>query len=183
MEATYQALRKHGYADLSISKIAEEFEKSKSLLYHHYDGKDDLLVAFLEYLIDQFAADITLDAWDDAEAQLRSFFDRLIPPALDDEQREFQTALLEIRAQAPHNEVYREQFTKTDRFIRETIEQYLESGIEQGTFREVDSEATAQLFLSMINGAILERVTADNPRAIKDLRSALNSYIEEYLAA
>ena len=32
MEATFEALSKHGYADLTIQTIADEFEKSKSLL-------------------------------------------------------------------------------------------------------------------------------------------------------
>ncbi|MEF8774483.1 MAG: helix-turn-helix domain-containing protein, partial [Halobacteriales archaeon] len=45
MAATYRALCEHGYADLTIQQIGAEFEKSTSLLYHHYDGKDELLVA------------------------------------------------------------------------------------------------------------------------------------------
>ena len=39
MEATYEALCKHGYAELSIEKIADEFDKGKSLIYYHYDDK------------------------------------------------------------------------------------------------------------------------------------------------
>jgi AcrR family transcriptional regulator len=52
MQATYRALRAHGYARLTIQRIGDEFPKSKSLLYHHYDGKDDLLLEFLSYMLD-----------------------------------------------------------------------------------------------------------------------------------
>jgi len=54
MEATYRALLRHGYADLSISRIADELDKSKAAIYYHYDTKDDLLVAFLEFAVDRF---------------------------------------------------------------------------------------------------------------------------------
>lgn len=54
MEATYRALQKHGYGNLTIQHIADEFENSKTLLYYHYDGKDELLVDFLDYVLTQF---------------------------------------------------------------------------------------------------------------------------------
>lgn len=34
MQATYAALCEHGYADLTLRKIAAEFEKSRGLLYY-----------------------------------------------------------------------------------------------------------------------------------------------------
>ncbi len=61
MDATYEALRKHGYAELTIQTIADEFPKSKSLLYYHYDAKDDLLVDFVDWLVEEFAAEVGAD--------------------------------------------------------------------------------------------------------------------------
>lgn len=181
MEATYRALQKHGYADLSISNIADEFEMSKSLLYYHYEDKDELLVAFLDHIIGRFSEDIAVDAWTDPEVQLRSFFDRLLPTTLATDRREFQVALFELRAQAPHHETYRERFTTTDRLIRETIAEYITAGIEENDFRDVDPDETAQLFLSVINGGMLERVTTDDSDPIEDLRGALDDYVSRYL--
>lgn len=65
MDATYQALCKHGYTDLTIQKIADEFGKSKSLLYYHHDTKDEILIVLLEYLLNQFTVEDTIDPTDD----------------------------------------------------------------------------------------------------------------------
>ena len=35
MSATFRALSKHGYASLSMQDIADEFDKSRSLLHYH----------------------------------------------------------------------------------------------------------------------------------------------------
>ncbi|ELZ53713.1 MULTISPECIES: TetR/AcrR family transcriptional regulator [Halorubrum] len=56
--AAFRALCEHGYANVTIKRIGDEFDKSQSLVYHHYDGKDDLLLDLLEYLLDQFEASI-----------------------------------------------------------------------------------------------------------------------------
>lgn len=182
MDATYRALVSHGYADLSISKIADEFEKSKSLLYYHYEDKDELLIAFLEHITEHFSENISVERSADPEAQLRSFFDRFLPPTLEKDQREIQAALFEMRAQAPHHEEYREQFTRTDNLIRETIVEYIQAGIDRGDFREdVAPEAEAQLFLSLISGAMLERITSDVDDPVTDLRAALDHHIEASL--
>ncbi len=54
MRATYRALRTHGYADLTIKRIADEYGKSTAAIHYHYDTKEDLLAAFLDYILDQF---------------------------------------------------------------------------------------------------------------------------------
>jgi len=56
--AAFRALCEHGYANVTIKRIGDEFDKSPSLVYHHYDGKDDLLIDLLEYLLDEFEASI-----------------------------------------------------------------------------------------------------------------------------
>jgi AcrR family transcriptional regulator len=181
MEATYRALRDHGYADLSISAIGDEFEKSKSVLYYHYDDKDDLLLSFLDYIIDRFSDDLSVETWAEPEAQLEAFFDQLLPLTLDSGQCAFQTALFELRAQAPHDEAYRHQFARTDELIHQTIKTYIEAGIDQGRFREVNPDETASLLLSVINGTMLKRVTTYDDGSIEDLRNALRQYIRVFL--
>ncbi|TKX70207.1 TetR/AcrR family transcriptional regulator [Halorubrum sp. SP9] len=56
--AAFRALCEHGYADVTIQRIGDEFDKSPSLVYHHYDGKDDLLIDLMGYLLDEFEASI-----------------------------------------------------------------------------------------------------------------------------
>ncbi|OYR82216.1 TetR family transcriptional regulator, partial [Halorubrum ezzemoulense] len=54
--AAFRALCEHGYANVTIQRIGDEFDKSPSLVYHHYDGKDDLLIDLLGFLLDEFEA-------------------------------------------------------------------------------------------------------------------------------
>ena len=95
MQATYRALSKHGYPAMSISKIDDEFEKSKALLYHHYEDKEDLLEHFLKYLLDQLDEDFASIETSDPIEDLHAILDRLLPPDIDEEQMGFQRALLQ----------------------------------------------------------------------------------------
>jgi len=182
MDATYRALCEHGYADLTIEKINDEFAKSKSLLYYHYDNKDEILLNLLEYILDQFAIEDAVDPDDDPDIQLRTFVEGLLPWTPNDEEHEFQTAVFELRSQALSDDAYREGFTRADDLLRKTIIELIESGIEDGTFREVDPDRTAEHLLSTINGAMLRRLTAENESAVRATRKGLDEYIDSYLA-
>lgn len=182
MEATYTALCKHGSADVTIQKIADEFEKSKSLLYYHFDTKDEILIAFLGFLFERFEIEDAVDVTEDPEAQLYSLIDTLLPASLDEEQREFQVALLELRSRALSNEEYREQFARLDHLIYDSLFDILTAGIEDGTFRTIDEEQTAEWLLSTLNGAMLRQATADDD-ALQNTRSGVYELIESQLIA
>jgi len=182
MEATYRALCTHGYADLTIDAINDEFAKSKSLLYYHYDNKDEILLNLLDYILDQFAIEDTVDSNDDPDIQLRTLIESLLPLTLGGEKRAFQTAVLELRSQALSDEAYREQFARVDDLLVETIVGLLEDGIDDGTFREVDTNQAAEHVFSTINGAMLRRLTAEDESAIRITRRGLEEYIESFLS-
>lgn len=78
MEATYRALCKHGYVNLTMQAIADEFEKTKAVLYYHYDTKDDLLVAFLDYLLDRFTEQLDIDNVVHPNDRLEALIDELL---------------------------------------------------------------------------------------------------------
>ncbi|MFC4450062.1 TetR/AcrR family transcriptional regulator [Halorussus aquaticus] len=184
MRATYHALCEHGYANLTIQRIGDEFAKSKSLLYHHYDSKDELLVDFLEFVLEKFKADIPAEEYDDPCAHLREVLDHVVPPTLDAERYEFTSAMIELRAQAPHDEAYREQFSRNDRFFRQQFADVVRDGVETGAFRDVDPEQAAALLVTTINGSMLERVTTDDAEdAIRATRRELDAYIDSHLLA
>lgn len=178
MDATYQALCRHGYSDLTIQAIGDEFEKSKSLLYYHYDAKDELLVAFLDYLLSQFTVDDAIDPTDDPETQLQCFIDNMVPKSIDEEGAKFQTALLELRSQALSNEVYREQFTRADGLLRETVAEILQRGIDENVFYDIQVEDTSELLVSTISGVMLQRATGDRGMTVRRVRSSLFRYID-----
>lgn len=162
MQATYRALREHGYAELTIERIGEEFEKSVSLVYHHYGGKDELLVDFLGFMLEEFEAASDVDEEADPRERLWTALDRARSGPLD-EDAEFASALTELRIQAAHDPAYREQFDQTDRLFRERYAEIIRSGIERGVFREVDPESVADLLVTTVDGALLQQATTDRP--------------------
>ncbi|WP_339105394.1 TetR family transcriptional regulator C-terminal domain-containing protein [Haloterrigena salinisoli] len=184
MRATYDALRKHGYSDLTIQRIGDEFPKSKSLIYQHYDGKDGLLVAFLEFLLERFEADVpTDDEFADAREHVLTLVDHALADPDDDEHAAFLGAMTALRGQAPYDEAYREQFADTDAFFREHVADIVRDGIEEGVFRDVDPERTAAFVAATIDGAQSQYVTTGNDEPIEAARRELTDYVRTRLVA
>ncbi|MBV0924960.1 TetR/AcrR family transcriptional regulator [Halomicroarcula limicola] len=186
MRATFYALQEHGYAGLSIQRIADEADLSKSTFYHHFDGKDDLLLSFLEFILEEFDRVFQLETSDDPAADLRTFFAIVLGqydfceeiPAVE----EFLEAYVELRAQAVRNAEYRAKFTETDEAFTERISALIEMGIERGVFAETDPDRTAQFLMSTLDGVILQNSTRnDSPQSA--MYDAIDDYIENTLLA
>ena len=180
MQATYHALLDHGYADLSISRIADELDKSKSAIYYHYDSKDDLLLVFLEFAIDRFETAVGTEAWDDPGETLDHVIEKLLPLQPDEKQRQIQYVLVGLRSQAVTNEAFREQFTRIDDRLATTIRDIVTRGIEDGVFRDVDPTRVAEHVLSTVNGAMYARATTDR-ESVAAVRLSLSSYLDTEL--
>lgn len=182
MEATYEALAEHGYADLTIQAIADAFPKSKSLLYYHYETKDAILTDFLSYLLDAFFEEVTVDPEAPPADAVRSFIEQLLPETLPDEERALWVALIELRTRAAHNEAYRERFDELDTAVIGALADIIERGISSGAFREVDAHAEAEFLIDLVNGAVIRRVTTDETAAAT-ARDRLDDYIERVFVA
>ncbi|WP_222914743.1 TetR/AcrR family transcriptional regulator [Natrinema sp. SYSU A 869] len=181
MSATYTALCKHGYSDLTTQRIGDEFSKSKSLLYHHYDSKDDLLLDFLEFMLDQTEEQIPAYGEGGADDHIEEIVDQTFGFGNTATTTEFTQAVVELRSQAAHDDDYREYFTRSDQFVRKHVAHTIRSGIEQGVFQEVDPQQTAALFQTVLVGTMQLRVTNDDKDVLEDSRAAFERYIEEYL--
>jgi len=126
--AAFRALCEHGYADLTISRIGEEFDKSPSLVYHHYDGKDELLVDLLGFLLDGFESSLSAGEFDlPPRERLDAYLAATTRPgSVDDEHApdaEFLTAIVELRAQAASDDAYRDHFDRSDRVFGRFLEE------------------------------------------------------------
>ncbi len=181
MQATYRALLEHGYADLSISRIADELDKSKAALYYHYDSKDDLLVAFLEFAVDKFEATIGTETGSDPNDDLEHVIEKIIPLRPSEEERHLREVMVGLRSQAVTNVAFREQFTRLDEQIVTTTEEIIERGIDEGAFRDVDPTRIAEHIQATINGTMYARATTDRENAATATRVSLLSYIDSEL--
>lgn len=176
MEATYRTLCEYGYASLTMQDIADECDCSKSLLHYHFDTKEDLLVALLAHLLERFE-----ERAETADADPRDRLVDLVEGFLfgDErnraEHRAFHTALLELRAQAPHNETFRGQLAENDAQVHATVAAVIERGIDAGRFRNVDANRTAAHLLAAVQGARIRWVTLGHDTAIDTVHEALVS--------
>jgi AcrR family transcriptional regulator len=184
MGATYRALCAHGYADLTVDRIAAEFSKSKSLIYHHYDGKDDLLLDFLEFSLKHFEAGLPFEeAATDPDDHLRRVLDHVLATSLPEERREFAAAMVELRAQAAHDDRYRDAFATHDRFFRDRFAAIIEAGQADGVYAsDVDPEAVATTLVTLVNGSMNRHVTGDGEHAAA-VRETIDDYLDDVLVA
>ncbi|MFO7925080.1 MAG: TetR/AcrR family transcriptional regulator [Halobacteriota archaeon] len=181
LAAAYRALCAHGYADLTMERIGEEFEKSVSLVYHHYDGKDDLLLACLEFMLENYRVDTDTGPPSDPSAAMEAVCDRLLLVDAPPDVQQFVRALIELRGQAPHNRAYRDYFTRSDAFFQDRIETIVETGVEQGVFRDADPERTAGMIHTVLSGAFFRYATVEGDDWLADVREELRRYTEQTL--
>lgn len=134
-------------------------------------------------MLEQFEAEVPAEGFEDAREHLETFFDHALPDDVGDERAEFAAAMTELRAQAPHDEAFREQFTRTDRSLRDHVADIVRDGVEEGVFRDVDPEQTAAFVTATVHGARNVRATTDDEEAVLAARRALREYVEEHLVA
>jgi len=185
MDATFRALANRGYADLTVQAIADEFEKSKSLIHYHYDSKADLMVAFLSNLLDEFIDEVESGDPEDPRERLLRMAEIVVVGLGDDaETRDFHTALLGMRAQAPFEPDLQEQLVENDRLIRGVIADIVREGIDEGVFRDVDPERYAALFRSTIEGAQSHDVILGDAAPTDEAFAGIETYlIDDLLVA
>ncbi|QRV15104.1 TetR/AcrR family transcriptional regulator [Haloterrigena salifodinae] len=178
MEATYRALCKHGYAELTMQDIAAESDKSKGTLHYHFDGKGDLLESFLGFLLDRFEDRLETLAGETPAERLHALFDELLTEGDNDAAEEFRTAILEIKSQSPYNEAYQEQLTEFDRAMHDRIANFVEAGIEAGQFRDdVDPDETAEFLVTVFHGAQTRAAAVD--QSLEQTRRYVHEYIDD----
>jgi AcrR family transcriptional regulator len=177
MRATYCALCRHGYADLTMQAIAEESDLSKAALHYHYDSKAALLESFLDYLLDSFRDRVAAIDAQDPHARLLALVELLFEPPGGDSDAEFRTAMLELKAQAPYAGALRERLTEFDGYLRDELAATLERAAEAGLLHDdVEPGTAAEFVVTVSQGAHTRRVALD--RETTAAESALRDYLE-----
>jgi len=159
IEATGRALCEHGYADLTMQRIADESSVTSAAIHYHFDTKEELLNAFLDDLLDRFESRLACEAQDPRE-RLTDFLDAVFEESSSDHD-DFPVALMELKAQAPYHDLFRERFVELDEVVRGVVETAVRDGIDAGYFDDADPERVAHLVATMINGSHVRTVALD----------------------
>ncbi|WP_256392721.1 TetR/AcrR family transcriptional regulator [Natronoarchaeum rubrum] len=179
LDATYLALCKHGYADLTIQNIADESDRSKATIHYHYDSKEELFAALLDRLYERYVARIDAADGDTARQRLDAVLDVLLADEapLD---HEFHTAVLAVTARAPHDDAIRERVAAFDRRLFETFRDVVATGVDAGEF-DADAEpaVVAEQLVTTVKGAQIRRFAAE--RSTERSRDAVDGLVETRL--
>lgn len=181
MGATYHALCKHGYADLTMQDIADEFDKSRSLLHYHYDTKDELLLAFLDHLIGWIGDRLAESDTEEPLTRLEEYVDKFVVEPGEEDRETFALALLELRVQAAHNDAFREKLAAHYRQNIEAVATIIEDGVEEGAFQAVDPDETGEAIYTALVGARMYQVTLGAEDATRRMRDALAAFVVDDL--
>jgi AcrR family transcriptional regulator len=179
MRATYRALCEHGYADLTIKRIAEECGKSTAAIHYHYDTKDDLLAAFLEYLLDEQKRAIHEIEVTEPERRLDLLIDQLLVGP--EEHRDLLVAGLEMWSQAPFEEEFSERIQKHDEYIHYMLKTVIDQGVEAGVFADVDTDHVANTLMTIANGTQMRAAVFSDSNVSETARRAADEYVDAVL--
>ena len=180
MDAVYDALCECGYADLTTQEIADRSPVSTAALHYHYDSKHDLLCAFLDVLYEEWEAEVASAeaGTDDPIERLHALIDAVLSVDADADEP-LQTAILEIKAQAPYDDRFRERLRRFDERFHEAVRTTIATGIEAGAVRPVDPGAEATVLVSAISGAHVRKAALSaDPSAIEE---RLHDYVDTRL--
>ena len=179
MEATFRALSKHGYKDLRVRDIGEEMELSRQLINYHYEGKYDLMHAFLEYILDQYEGSVEVEPDADPRTELDARIDQcLFGPGFEefthwDRMKVYHELFAHARNDEDHRAIFNDHYDR----IRGSIIDVIEDGIERGVFREVNAERMGQLVTDTIHAARGRRISLGHEEAPRETRKAIDEFI------
>ncbi|WP_423746901.1 TetR/AcrR family transcriptional regulator (plasmid) [Haladaptatus sp. SPP-AMP-3] len=189
-EAAFRALAEHGYADLSIKDIGDELGQNPSIIYHYYDSKDDLLLSMLDVFVDIFVGQQDDHPITDAEDELRRFVEQILHPTSEQVERvmfsppsDIETAVsrvyVELWAHATWDDNFRKETTQAEDSLRTAIARILRAGIEDGQFRSVDAELTADHICFLIQQGLHTRSTTNRDDAAERVLTMIDGIVAD----
>jgi AcrR family transcriptional regulator len=167
MEATSRALREHGYAGVSMAKIAAEFDGSQSLLHYHFGTKDELIAAQVRFGRERY------EEWaetlpGDPEKRLDALLTSVVDAEFAGGDTAMMAAIVEMYGRAPDDETLRAELRAYDETFRRLIRETIEDGQADGTFREIDAEAVTWLVFAVHESAVLRDVVGEDADGLWD---------------
>lgn len=179
MEATFRALSKHGYADLRMRDIGDEFEMTRPVIHYHFNSKHELISSFLEHVIAQYKTDHAVEDSNDHWERLGIRIDQcMFGPEIDGfDHWERMKVYHELFSQAQHNDTHRALFNEHYEGMVVGLADVLQAGIDDGIFAEVDAMEFSQLLTDIIHSARARRISLGQREAPERARTAIDAFV------
>lgn len=183
VQSVLRALAEHGYAGLTTKRVAAQSDKSEAFLFYHYDTKEDLVVAFLEWAVERLSRRLAALDDEDPVTRLYAACDLLLGDTDDDLDRGINVAMMELLAHAPHNERFHDRLVDYERAVLDDLAGVVQEGIDAGVFRPVDPEATAAYLLMTTDGTAGAVMALEMDDVDAMVRERLFDYVERTVLA
>ncbi len=174
----------HGrsYADVGIKEICTLAKVQKGSFYHFFPSKQDLVMAVIDDMADDWAHGFVAEAFDEA-----------LPPIerleyMVDAIYYWQKAAKNLEGRMPgclfgnlalevstRDEVIRARLNAVFAKASDRFREALDQAVEKGAIPPLDSEKTATAMLAYLEGVILLAKTRNDPEVVRELGPALKS--------
>jgi AcrR family transcriptional regulator len=152
-----------------MQDIADEWSKSKAALHYHHDTKRGLLLSFLDHLFDRYAERVCDPGEGAPPERLRALIDAALDPPGVDASHELRTALVELKAQAPYDDGFRERLERFERHLHAEFAGIVADGVATEAFRtDVEPASTATLLVTLVDGVHSRRITTGDGRGARE---------------
>jgi TetR/AcrR family transcriptional regulator, transcriptional repressor for nem operon len=174
----------HGrsYADVGIKEICEIAQVQKGSFYHFFPSKQDLAMAVIDDMADDWAHGFVAEA-----------FDRDLPPLerldyLVDAAYYWQKAAKDLEGRMPgclfgnlalevstRDEVIRARINAVFAKASDRFHETLDEAMERGQIPPLDTKSTAQAMLAYLEGVILLAKSQNDPEVVRILGPAIKT--------
>lgn len=174
----------HGrsYADVGIKEICDLAQVQKGSFYHFFPSKQDLAMAVIDDMAEDWANGFVAEAFDQDLPPLERL-DYLIDAAY-----YWQKAAKDLEGRMPgclfgnlalevstRDEVLRSKLNAVFDKASSQFHATLEEAVEIGDMPPMDTQATASAMLAYLEGVILLAKTRNNPDVVRDIGPAIKT--------
>jgi len=170
------------YADVGVKEICDIAQVQKGSFYHFFPSKQDLAMAVIDHMADDWANGFVAEA-----------FDRDLPPLerfeyLIDAAYFWQKAAKDLEGRMPgclfgnlalevstRDEVLRAKLNAVFQKASSQFHDTLDEAIERGDIAVLDSALTAQAMMAFFEGIILLAKTRNDPEVVRILGPAIKT--------
>ena len=171
-----------GIAATAMSDVMEATKLSKGSLYVHFENKDVLAAAVVEYNMDQLKKKIlaALDKENTAKAKLRAYI-KVLGDALNTPVKGGCPILYFGMEADDTNQVVRKGISSRIEFMVKTISDIIKKGVKDGEFKPIwNAREFATLMFSSIEGGIMMSRVAGQNGSMELIKKQLEKIIEEH---
>lgn len=184
MEAAVKVFVEKGYRQFRLEDVAEKAGVTKPLIYHYFQGKDDLIRRTLDWRLDLFVSDSregferSKERWD---ASLRRFADRLREKWSSPSWGRFHLVMGEVREDNPG--LFAKWLERTILERTKIVAMFLRRGVEDGVVRrDLDVEAASRFLVAGLWQVVhLHRHSGVDSFPPGDLRATFDTAVEVFV--